>query len=141
VEPGRLIFGPGIPPGLLGIVNAVTDPISNPWQTQRAAMGAFIRSQRELANMSLRELSKATQVSNAYLSQIERGLHDPTLRVLIQIGDALKLSVDDLLREGGRRRRGRAADRYREGGSARGVPQLPQRAAGGGHCGGGRIFR
>jgi transcriptional regulator with XRE-family HTH domain len=63
-------------------------------------MGAFIRHQRELANMSLRQLSQATQVSNAYLSQIERGLHDPTLRVLIQIGAALQLSIEDMLREG-----------------------------------------
>ncbi len=50
--------------------------------------------------MSLRQLSQATQVSNAYLSQIERGLHDPTLRVLIQIGAALQLSIEDMLREG-----------------------------------------
>lgn len=77
----------------------MTDPISSLWESQRAAMGAFIRSQRELANMSLRELSRATQVSNAYLSQVERGLHDPTLRVLVQIGDALHLSVEEMLRQ------------------------------------------
>jgi transcriptional regulator with XRE-family HTH domain len=77
----------------------MTDPITGAWQAQRDAMGAFIRSQRELANMSLRELSRATQVSNAYLSQIERGLHDPTLKVLTQIAEALHLSVEDLLRE------------------------------------------
>lgn len=76
----------------------MNDEIPNPWEAQRAAMGAFIRSQRELANMSLRELSRATQVSNAYLSQLERGLHDPTLRVLVQIGDALQLSVEEILR-------------------------------------------
>lgn len=78
----------------------MTDPLSGAWQAQRAAMGAFIRSQRELANMSLRELSRATQISNAYLSQVERGLHDPTLKVLTQIAEALHLTVEDLLREG-----------------------------------------
>ncbi len=77
----------------------MTDPISGAWQAQRDAMGAFIRSQRELANMSLRELSRATQVSNAYLSQIERGLHDPTLKVLTQIAEALHMTVEELLRE------------------------------------------
>lgn len=75
----------------------MTDPLTEAWQAQRAAMGAFIRSQRELADMSLRELSRVTQVSNAYLSQIERGLHDPTLKVLLQIANALNLSIDDLL--------------------------------------------
>ena len=78
----------------------MTDPISTAWEGQRAAMGAFIRSQRELANLSLRELSRATQVSNAYLSQIERGKNDPTLRVLLQIGDALELTVGDILERG-----------------------------------------
>ena len=77
----------------------MTDPISSLWESQRAAMGAFIRSQRELSKMSLRELSRATKVSNAYLSQVERGLHDPTLRVLVQIGDALHLSVEEILRQ------------------------------------------
>lgn len=47
--------------------------------------------------MSLRQLSQATQVSNAYLSQLERGMHDPTVRVLLQIGDALHLSLEDML--------------------------------------------
>lgn len=77
------------------------DPIVTAWEAQRSAMGAFIRSQRELANMSLRELSRVTKVSNAYLSQIERGLHDPTLKVLVQIANALQVSVDDLIRESG----------------------------------------
>ncbi len=62
-------------------------------------MGAFIRSQRMLSNMSLRQLSQATQISNAYLSQIERGMHDPTLRVLVQIGDALHLSIEEMLQK------------------------------------------
>lgn len=72
-------------------------PAANPWEAQRAAMGAFLRHQREMANMSLRQLSEATRVSNAYLSQIERGMHDPTLRVLVQIGEALQISVEDML--------------------------------------------
>jgi transcriptional regulator with XRE-family HTH domain len=78
----------------------MTDPISSAWESQRESMGALIRSQRELANMSLRELSRITHVSNAYLSQIERGRNDPTLRVLLQIGDALELSVEEMLRHG-----------------------------------------
>ncbi len=76
------------------------DPIAAAWHAQRSAMGAFIRSQRELANMSLRELSRATQVSNAYLSQIERGRHDPTLKVLVQIANALQVPLEELVQEG-----------------------------------------
>lgn len=75
----------------------MSDSTGSGWEHQRATMGAFIRSQREMANMSLRQLAQATQVSNAYLSQIERGLHDPTVRVLVQIGQALHLSLEDML--------------------------------------------
>jgi transcriptional regulator with XRE-family HTH domain len=78
----------------------MTEHIASAWEYQRAAMGAFIRSRRELANMSLRELAKATHISNAYLSQVERGLHDPTVRVLVQIGEALEISVEDILSRG-----------------------------------------
>jgi transcriptional regulator with XRE-family HTH domain len=78
----------------------VTDPFTSAWQAQRAAIGAYIRSQRELSSLSLREMARLTQVSNAYLSQLERGLHDPSLRVLVSIAEALNLSVEDLLQRG-----------------------------------------
>ncbi len=73
-------------------------PLS-PWEEQRQAMGAFIRHQREMSNMSLRQLSQATKISNAYLSQVERGLHDPTVRVLLQIGAALDVSLEEMLQK------------------------------------------
>lgn len=82
-------------------IPGVSDSSAHAWEYQRSAMGAFIRSQREMANMSLRQLAQATQVSNAYLSQIERGLHDPTVRVLLQIGQALHLSLEDMISKGG----------------------------------------
>lgn len=49
--------------------------------------------------MSLRQLSQVTRISNAYLSQIERGMHDPTVRVLLQIGDALHVSLEEMLQK------------------------------------------
>jgi transcriptional regulator with XRE-family HTH domain len=68
------------------------------WRKQLAALGGFIRMQRRLADMSLRELASLTSVSNAYLSQIERGLHQPSLRVLRSIAQALSIAPEDLLR-------------------------------------------
>jgi hypothetical protein len=32
----------------------------DPWQAQREALGAFIRSQRRMANLSLRQLAELT---------------------------------------------------------------------------------
>jgi transcriptional regulator with XRE-family HTH domain len=77
------------------------DAFSDTWKVQRVALGTFLRTQRELSNMSLRELSRLTRVSNAYLSQIERGLHDPTLRVLLRIGGALQISLTEILSAAG----------------------------------------
>ena len=51
-------------------------------------LGSFIRAQRQMANLSLRELSAMTEVSNPYLSQIERGLSEPSARVLKAIAQA-----------------------------------------------------
>jgi transcriptional regulator with XRE-family HTH domain len=62
----------------------------------RFDVGGFIRSQRELAEMSLRRLSELADVSNPYLSQIERGLRKPSAEVLQQVAKALKISVETL---------------------------------------------
>jgi transcriptional regulator with XRE-family HTH domain len=54
-----------------------------------------------MANLSLRQLSALTEVSNPYLSQIERGLHEPSVRVLKSIAEALNVSVETLFEQAG----------------------------------------
>lgn len=68
---------------------------------QLQALGEFIRSQRQQARLSLRDLAERTNVSNPYLSQIERGLHEPSVRVLKSNAGALNLSVETLLARAG----------------------------------------
>jgi transcriptional regulator with XRE-family HTH domain len=75
--------------------------MTDPWQAQREALGAFIHSQRKLANLSLRQLADLTSLSNPYLSQVERGLHQPSVRALKAIADALNVSAETLLAEAG----------------------------------------
>ena len=75
--------------------------MTDPWQDQREVLGAFIRTQRQMANLSLRQLADLTSLSNPYLSQVERGLHQPSVRVLKAISDALNLSVEALLAQAG----------------------------------------
>ena len=71
------------------------------WSAQVNALGGFIRSQRQMAKLSLREMAAMTKVSNAYLSQVERGLHQPSLKVLRSIADALHLNTDQMLSRAG----------------------------------------
>jgi transcriptional regulator with XRE-family HTH domain len=74
---------------------------TDPWDAQMQALGGFIRSQRKLANLSLRQLAELTSLSNPYLSQIERGLHQPSVRVLRSLADALNVSAETLLGQAG----------------------------------------
>lgn len=59
-------------------------------------LGEYLREQRRLAQLSLRQLSEKADVSNPYLSQIERGLRRPSAEVLQQIAKALRISAESL---------------------------------------------
>ena len=61
-----------------------------------ATIGEFIREQREVAQVSLRQLAKVAGVSNPYLSQIERGLRKPSADILQQIAKGLRISAEQL---------------------------------------------
>ena len=78
-----------------------TDPVADAWRAQITALGHVIRTQRQLSKLSLRDLAALTDLSNAYLSQVERGMHEPSVRVLRAIAEALSLPADSLLREAG----------------------------------------
>lgn len=65
--------------------------------TSRASdIGSFIRTQRETAQVSMRQLAERSGVSNPYLSQVERGLRKPSADVLAQIAKALRVSAEVL---------------------------------------------
>ena len=68
------------------------------------ALGDFIRSQRRLAELSQRELAKLADLSDAYLSQLERGLHEPSVRVVNGLSSALNVPAEKLLNFLGRER-------------------------------------
>ena len=73
----------------------------DPWRDQLEALGALLRAQRRAADLTLRDLSERTNVSNAYLSQLERGLHEPSLGVLTAIASALGVPLGSLLTRAG----------------------------------------
>ncbi|MBU3689493.1 MAG: transcriptional regulator [Acidimicrobiales bacterium mtb01] len=75
--------------------------MSDDWSNRLGVLGATIRRQRQLAQMSLRQLAELAQVSNPYLSQIERGLHEPSVRVVRSIAKALNVSAEELLGDAG----------------------------------------
>jgi len=64
-------------------------------------VGDFIRTQRNAAQVSLRELARSAGVSNPYLSQVERGLRKPSAEILAQIARGLKISAETLYEQAG----------------------------------------
>ena len=65
------------------------------------SLGDYLKDQRVAARLSLRQLADQAGVSNPYLSQIERGLHEPSVRVLRSIARALNVSAETLLSQAG----------------------------------------
>jgi len=64
-------------------------------------LGEFIREQRRMAQMSVRQLAKIAGVSNPYLSQIERGLRRPSAEILQQVAKGLRISAEAMYVQAG----------------------------------------
>jgi transcriptional regulator with XRE-family HTH domain len=65
------------------------------------ALGEYLKEQRLLARLSLRQLAEQAGVSNPYLSQIERGLRRPSAEVLQALAKALRISAEQVYVQAG----------------------------------------
>jgi transcriptional regulator with XRE-family HTH domain len=65
------------------------------------SLGEFLRRQRELSQLSIRQLAGICGISNPYLSQIERGLRMPSSVILQSLSKGLKLSAETLYTQAG----------------------------------------
>ena len=82
-----------------GVTHAVEQVVEQAGQAVGQAVddiGSYIRSQRESAQVSMRQLARAAGVSNPYLSQVERGLRKPSAEILQQIAKGLRISAEAL---------------------------------------------
>ena len=70
-------------------------------ESKHTDLGAFIRQQRERANLSLRRLADTAGISNPYLSQIERGIRKPSAEILSRLSRALEISANTLYSRAG----------------------------------------
>jgi transcriptional regulator with XRE-family HTH domain len=68
-----------------------------PRERSYEAFGAYVRSQRQLARLSLRQAAALARISNPYLSQIEHGLALPSVTVIRALADALEVSAETLM--------------------------------------------
>lgn len=73
--------------------------LKNPDATDdvRAAVGQAIRRAREAAGLSMRALARASEMSQPFLSQVEKGETSPSLSSLYRIAHALGLPPSQLM--------------------------------------------
>jgi transcriptional regulator with XRE-family HTH domain len=68
-----------------------------PWADHLRHVGEFIRRQRQLAELSQRDLARLVNLSDTYMSQLERGLHEPSIRVLRALAQGLGIGAEQLI--------------------------------------------
>ena len=73
------------------------DPSVALWKEHLKGLGEYIRAQRQLSQLSQRQLARLSDVSDTYMSQLERGLHEPSIRVLRALADSLGIRPDQLI--------------------------------------------
>ena len=67
------------------------------WREHLQRLGEHIRAQRQMNQLSQRQLARLADMSDTYMSQLERGLHEPSIRVLRALAESLGLPPDALI--------------------------------------------
>jgi transcriptional regulator with XRE-family HTH domain len=67
------------------------------WKDQLQRLGDYIKAQRKFNQQSQRELARLADLSDTYMSQLERGLHEPSIRVLRSVAEGLGIQPDQLI--------------------------------------------
>src|SRR3954462_8157511 len=67
------------------------------WKEHLMRLGEPIRAQGQFARLSQRELARLSDLSDTYMSQLERGLHEPSIRVLRALAESLGIQPSELI--------------------------------------------
>jgi len=67
------------------------------WKDNLRRLGEFIKAQRQINQLSQRELARLSDLSDTYMSQLERGLHEPSIRVLRALAESLGIQPSELI--------------------------------------------
>jgi transcriptional regulator with XRE-family HTH domain len=73
-------------------------PAQELWKAHLERLGEYIKTERRFRQLSQRQLADMANLSDTYMSQLERGLHEPSIRVLRALATSLGLDPEDLIR-------------------------------------------
>jgi transcriptional regulator with XRE-family HTH domain len=69
------------------------------------AFGDALKATREKTGVSREQMARRSGMERTYISQLERGLHDPGLSYVLRIAEFLKVAPGTLVRDVARRLR------------------------------------
>src|SRR3954453_3438284 len=67
------------------------------WKEHLRTLGEYIKAQRQMNQLTQRELARLADLSDTYMSQLERGLHEPSIRVLRSLANSLAIKPNELI--------------------------------------------
>ena len=73
------------------------NPAEEMWKAHLRSLGEYIKAQRKINQLSQRELAHLADLSDTYMSQLERGMHEPSIRVLKALAESLGIRPDQLI--------------------------------------------
>ncbi len=73
------------------------DAAEEMWKEHLRTLGGYIKAQRQMNQLTQRELARLADLSDTYMSQLERGLHEPSIRVLKSLAQSLGIRPDQLI--------------------------------------------
>jgi transcriptional regulator with XRE-family HTH domain len=73
------------------------DSAEDIWKEHLRTLGEYIKAQRQMNQLTQRELARLADLSDTYMSQLERGLHEPSIRVLKSLAESLGIRPDQLI--------------------------------------------
>ena len=77
-----------------------SQPMDSPeeiWKQHLRTLGGYIKAQRQISQLTQRELARLADLSDTYMSQLERGMHEPSIRVLKSLAESLGIRPDQLI--------------------------------------------
>lgn len=71
--------------------------MKNTYQSSAQNLAAAVKANRKRLGLSQEAFAYEAEIDRTYVSQIERGIANPSLSVIAKIADVFKIAIKDLL--------------------------------------------
>jgi transcriptional regulator with XRE-family HTH domain len=72
--------------------------VNNQYPKTKKQLSIIVREKRKAIGLSQEEFAEEAQIDRTYVSQIERGVANPSLSVLCKIADVFQIKISELLK-------------------------------------------